>query len=190
MAKRSPSFDSYGAGMGWNSSSANGLRRRADSEAEVQSIVSEHEHSLNAAMSAMHEDERAELEQEATVIQKNFRKWMLKRNLERSRRARSATMETLARARANSASAESVQYSNAFLEEQATKVQAVGKGFLARREYKQTKHDANQLQAAVRARLARREFAKLRRQVISILTIQWVVKARQQQQKQRSPVPN
>jgi len=156
-------------------------RNRVDSEADVQSIVSENEEGLYAAMSAMHADERAELEQEATIIQKNFRKWMLRNNIESSRRAQSATKETLARARASvnnpTNNIKELDRGDTRLEEQATKVQAIGKGFLARRDYKQARQDVVQVQAAIRARLARREFWKLRRHVNSILTIQRVVRA-------------
>ena len=145
---------------------------RSRSSSDVQSIVSEHEENLQAAIAAMHESERAELEEEARKIQTNFRKWMLRKNVETSCMAQTNTKKYLAR--------------STDLETNATKVQAVGKGFLARREYSRARQDVIQLQAATRGVLVRREFQKLRNQVNSILVIQRSVRARQMRRRQGS----
>ena len=145
---------------------------RSRSSSDVQSIVSENEENLQAAIAAMHETERAELEEEARKIQTNFRKWMLRKNVETSCKAQTKTKKYLA--------------GSTDLETTATKVQAIGKGFLARREYSKAREDVIQLQAATRGVLVRREFQKLRNQVNSILVIQRSVRARQMRRRQVS----
>jgi hypothetical protein len=53
----------------------------------MRSIVSEHAESIRAAISVMGQLERTELEQEASVIQSNFRRWMLRKNFRDVRKA-------------------------------------------------------------------------------------------------------
>ena len=61
---------------------------------------------------------------------------------------------------------------SAFLDEQATKVQAVGKGFIARKKFKARKEVIINIQA-------RKQILNLKRQVKSILIIQRMVRAHQ-----------
>ena len=61
----------------------------------------------------------------------------------------------------------------------ATKVQAVGKGFLARREYKQARQDVIQVQAATRTLLARSKLLAWKRQLSAALVIQRSIRKRQ-----------
>mmetsp|Transcript_43167 Transcript_43167/g.69204 ORF Transcript_43167/g.69204 Transcript_43167/m.69204 type:complete len:788 (+) Transcript_43167:91-2454(+) len=138
-----------------------------ESESNVHQIVSEDEGGLSAVISAMHDDERSELEEEARVIQMNIRRWLLRRNVRATRRVQTETKGFL-------------KHKNSMeIESKATKVQAVSKGFLARREYRQARQDVIQVQAATRCLLAQKNFHFWRRQLSATVVIQRTIRAHQ-----------
>lgn len=132
-------------------------------DAKVKKIVTENGPNLVAVISNLNDEERHELESEARIIQTNIRRWLLRRSVLASRK-----MQTEAKGFRD----KKVQLRDADLEEKATKVQAVGKGFLARREYKQARQEVIQVQAATRCLLARKNFHAWRRQLSATLVIQ------------------
>jgi len=118
---------------------------------------------LSVVMQAMSAAERAELAVEARIIQTNIRKWLLGRSMEATRK---------------------FQHENSRLQQQqATKVQAMGKGFLARREFQQVRLGAIQVQAVSRGLLAKKNFTAMRNQVKATMAIQRFVRAHQQRSK-------
>jgi len=149
----------------------------ASSNSSVKRIVSEDESALQTVISAMHDDERSELEDEARIIQDNFRKWMLRRGVMAAQRVQTETSGYLA----NKGEKDSLQH-------KATKVQALGKGFLARRQFSQAVQDVIQVQAATRCLLARKNFKSWRRQLSATLVIQRSIRAHQQRLKEGSSI--
>ncbi|GBG28227.1 Ankyrin repeat and protein kinase domain-containing protein 1 [Hondaea fermentalgiana] len=138
--------------------------------AKVKQIVSEQEPNLVAVMSSLNDEERQELEVEARIIQSNIRRWLLRRSVQATRKVQTETK--------GFRKEKEKEKGKLDIEEKATKVQAVSKGFLARKEYRQARQDVIQVQAATRCLLARKNFHAWRRQLSATLVIQRSIRER------------
>ena len=134
---------------------------------------------LPSVISAMHDDERSELELEARVIQANFRRWMLRRNILAARRVQSEASDFLKDKDQRQQSSTGSADHDEWLDSEATKIQAATKGFLARKKYNASRGEVIQVQAAARSLLARRHFLSWRRQLSATLVIQKSFRAHQ-----------
>jgi len=148
----------------------------------MKKLISEHEPDLIKAMSALNEKEREELEKEASIIQMNFRRWMLRRSVLATRKVEDETSGFIAEKNHESADAKSV--AAPLNEETLKKVQALGKGYLARQEFKRAKNGVMRVQANTRRYLAQKHFQNWRRQLSASLLIQRSVREYQRRQKE------
>jgi hypothetical protein len=142
---------------------------------------------LPSVISAMHDDERSELELEARVIQANFRRWMLRRNILAARRVQSEASDFFKEKDQRQQSSTGSADHDEWLDTEATKIQAATKGYLARKKYNASRGDVIQVQAAARSLLARRHFLSWRRQLSATLVIQKSFRAHQVKMRRSTP---
>lgn len=147
-----------------------------ENKKEIKDFVKKNVKNYVSAIRAMNNDERKEIEQEAKLIKKNFREWLLKTQVDST----AFFLKQLNRNEADNLSSSSVD-----VHEVATKVQAVGKGFIVRKQYRQRKEEIIIAQKNARMLLAKHNFSKLQRQIKSILIIQKSVRAHQQKKRKR-----
>lgn len=149
------------------------------SQKHVKQFVKNNFKSYLIAIKAMNTEERNDVELEAEKIRSNFRQWLLQKKVES---ATSLLHRIVEKERADTLDSEML---SSLKDEVATKVQAVSKGYIARKNFKAKKLDVIAAQKNARMLLARKSFLQLQKQVRSILLIQKLVRSHQEKKRKR-----